>query len=179
MVSLGHNELTLIVGQDVYIWHMCYVRFLYWFSIHQNMIYKNQKEFQSNHRQVWLLWSNTETLSSLEKVILKNQNEFRKNQAHRFRASSPTLKHSPHFKILARWCEAGHHLSDPSHKSHDAPDKYPTMHHFVTEMCTGVHISVTKWCIMGYGTGALWDLWIWAVSHMNHSKSIVIDTINN
>ena len=48
---------------------------------------------------------------------------------------------------------------DPSHKSHNAPDKYPTMHHFVTEMCTCVHISVTKWCIVGYGTDAFWDLW--------------------
>ena len=25
-----------------------------------------------------------------------------------------------------------------------------------------VHISVPKWCIVGYGTGALWDLWIWS-----------------
>ena len=32
------------------------------------------------------------------------------------------------------------------------------MHHFETEMCTHVHISVTKWCIVGYRTGALWDL---------------------
>ena len=24
------------------------------------------------------------------------------------------------------------------------------MHHFVTEMCTHVHISVTKWYILGY-----------------------------
>ena len=47
---------------------------------------------------------------------------------------------------------------DPSHKSHYASDKYPRMHHFVTEMCTHVHISVTKWCIVGHGTGALWDL---------------------
>ena len=30
---------------------------------------------------------------------------------------------------------------------------------FVTEICTHVHISVTKWCIAGYGTGALRDLW--------------------
>ena len=30
-----------------------------------------------------------------------------------------------------------------------------TMQHFVTEMCTCVHISVTKCCIVGY----LWDLW--------------------
>ena len=31
------------------------------------------------------------------------------------------------------------------------------MHNFVTEMCTCVHISITKWCIMGYSSGALWD----------------------
>ena len=48
--------------------------------------------------------------------------------------------------------------TDPSHKTHNASDKYPTMHHFVTEMCTHVPISLTKWCIMGYGTDALWDL---------------------
>ena len=34
----------------------------------------------------------------------------------------------------------------------------PTVHHFVTEMCTQLHISVAMWCIGGYGTGALWDL---------------------
>ena len=32
------------------------------------------------------------------------------------------------------------------------------MHYFVTEMSTKVHISVTKWCIVRYGTGALWYL---------------------
>ena len=48
--------------------------------------------------------------------------------------------------------------TDQSHKSHNALDKYPTMHHFVTEMCTHVHISVTKWCIVVYGTGALLDM---------------------
>ena len=26
-----------------------------------------------------------------------------------------------------------------------------------------VHISVTKWCIVGYGTGAWWDLWDWSI----------------
>ena len=40
---------------------------------------------------------------------------------------------------------------DKSHKSSNAPVKYPTMHHFVTEMCTRVHISVTK-------NVALWDM---------------------
>ena len=43
----------------------------------------------------------------------------------------------------------------PSHKSHNASDKYPIMHLFVKEMCTHVHISVTKLCIVAYRTGAL------------------------
>ena len=47
---------------------------------------------------------------------------------------------------------------DPFYKFHNALDKYPTMHDFVTEMCTHVHISVTKSCITGYDTGALWGL---------------------
>ena len=36
---------------------------------------------------------------------------------------------------------------------------YHTMHHFVTEMWTSVHISVAKWYIVGYLSNALWDLW--------------------
>ena len=47
---------------------------------------------------------------------------------------------------------------DPSHKSHYTSAKYTTMHHFETEICTVVHISVTKWYIVGYETGGLWDL---------------------
>ena len=35
----------------------------------------------------------------------------------------------------------------------------PTMHHFVTEMCTHVHISVTKWCVVGYLSNVLCHLW--------------------
>ena len=31
-------------------------------------------------------------------------------------------------------------------KSHNAPLPYPTMHHFVTGMCTRVHVSVIKMC---------------------------------
>ena len=50
------------------------------------------------------------------------------------------------------------YIWDLSHNSHNASNKYPTMHHFVTEMCTHVHISVTKWCIVEYGTDALWDM---------------------
>ena len=46
---------------------------------------------------------------------------------------------------------------DPSHKSHNASDKYPTMHHFVTEMCTFahfcykmVHCGIWDWCIVRF-----------------------------
>ena len=48
---------------------------------------------------------------------------------------------------------------DKSHKSQNAPVPYTAMHHFVTEMCTCVHIFVTRWCIVGYLSDALWDLW--------------------
>ena len=37
------------------------------------------------------------------------------------------------------------------------------MHHFVTEMCTHMHISVTKWCIVGCGSDTLWDLCNWSI----------------
>ena len=50
-------------------------------------------------------------------------------------------------------------VADPYHKSHNAPVLYPTMHFFVTEMCTCVLISVTTWCIVGCLCDALWDLW--------------------
>ena len=50
------------------------------------------------------------------------------------------------------WLSLGFKIN-PSHKSHDESNKYPTMCQFVTEMWTCAHISVTK-----YGTGALWDL---------------------
>ena len=46
------------------------------------------------------------------------------------------------------------------HKSHNAAVPYPTIHHIVTEMCTCVHIYVTKWCIVGYLSDALWYLWL-------------------
>ena len=41
---------------------------------------------------------------------------------------------------------------------------YLIMHHFVTETCTCVHISATKWCIMGYSSNALWYLWGGSIS---------------
>ena len=40
--------------------------------------------------------------------------------------------------------------------SHNAPVPYPTMHHS-EKKCA---YFCSEWCIVGYGTGALWDLWI-------------------
>ena len=57
-----------------------------------------------------------------------------------------------------------HRSIDPSHKSQNASLPYPIMQHFVTEMCTCVHISVTKWCIVGYLSDAFWDLWNGSIS---------------
>ena len=48
---------------------------------------------------------------------------------------------------------------DLSHKFHDVPAPYPTMHHCVTEICTRVHFVVTKWCIVGDVSDVLWDFW--------------------
>ena len=67
------------------------------------------------------------------------------------------------FSQVGKVAEAGDEIYitwiDLLQKSHNAPVPYPTMHHFVTEMCTCVHISVTNWCIVGYLLDALWDLW--------------------
>ena len=41
---------------------------------------------------------------------------------------------------------------DPSHKSHEALDKYPTMHHFVAELCTSVGV-------MELSDAILYELW--------------------
>ena len=62
---------------------------------------------------------------------------------------------------------------DPYHQSHNASEKYPRMHHFVTEMCTHVHISVTECCIVGYGTIALWDLLIRSIGPEVYTSSLV------
>ena len=49
------------------------------------------------------------------------------------------------------------HRNDRIHKSHNVAAPYPTMHHFVADMCRCVHISVTKWCIVGHLSEELWD----------------------
>ena len=64
----------------------------------------------------------------------------------RGRNQTVTQSQAHKFACLGAWGSA----FDLIHKSHNASVSYPTVHHFVTEMCTCVHISVTKWCIVGF-----------------------------
>ena len=62
------------------------------------------------------------------------------------------------FTSSTHGCLAGIGAIDPFHKSYTTVDKYPTVHHFVSEISTRMHISVTKWCIVGDGTRVSCDL---------------------
>ena len=64
---------------------------------------------------------------------------------------------------------------DPSNKFHNALDEYPTMHHFATQMCTHVHISVTKWCIVGYLCNAfgVYSTGAWVTKKISMLKSML------
>ena len=75
------------------------------------------------------------------------------------------------FLIQCEW-------TDLSNKFHNAPVPYPTMLHFVAEMCTYVHISVTKSCIVGYLCDAVCDLWEWCIND-HHSIHPPTNGINN
>ena len=58
--------------------------------------------------------------------------------------------------LLAHYHVSGHHNSFENMiilVAVVASNKYPTIHHFVTEMFTYAHIYVIKWCIVEYGTG--------------------------
>ena len=66
------------------------------------------------------------------------------------------VKWQPSNMVSTLVCNSGMCSINSSHKSHDTLDKYPTRHHFATEMCTHMHISVTNryvvrlwdWCIV-------------------------------
>ena len=53
-----------------------------------------------------------------------------------------------------KWFESSFQI-DLIHKSHNIPVLYPTMHN-AEQKCAHFY---SKWCIVGYGIGALWDLW--------------------
>ena len=54
---------------------------------------------------------------------------------------------------------------DQFHKSQNAPVPYPTMLHS-EQKCA--HFC-SEWRIMGYGTGAFWDLWLWMNCSISHN----------
>ena len=65
------------------------------------------------------------------------------------------------------------------HTFYNAPIRYLTLHHFVTQMCACVHISVTKWSIVGYFSNAFWDLWDGSILCDHTSLSIFMMTSSN
>ena len=68
------------------------------------------------------------------------------------------LLHSP--GLMAVWLSVGYEpwpAIDTSPKSHNAVVIYPTMYH--SQKCA--HFC-SECCIVGYGTGVLWDLWDWS-----------------
>ena len=62
--------------------------------------------------------------------------------------------------------------------SHNAPVQYLTMRHFVTEMCTREHISLTKWCIVVYLSDAMWNLYFMGRWTRDISKSYKVKHVN-
>ena len=69
----------------------------------------------------------------------------------KLRASLDMIKKE--FKDFLRATYSTYDPNGHLYKSDNAPNQYPTMHHFVTE------IDVGKWCIVGYLSYALWNLW--------------------
>ena len=70
--------------------------------------------------------------------------------------------HRAHYDVIIMFSQPPSNgcVIDPNHKSHSALVPYPTVHHSeqkYTHFCS-------EWCNGGYGTGALWDLWIWSIT---------------
>ena len=67
---------------------------------------------------------------------------------------------------------------DLLHKSHDASVPYPTMHHFVTEMCTFLLENGALWdvCLMHYGISVAICEWCHAVKKTLMKSSMARET---
>ena len=62
------------------------------------------------------------------------------------------------------------------HQSH-TPQCTSPISHYVTFCNRNVHIviSVTKWCIVGYFSDALWDLWDWSILYCFNNLQLTTD----
>ena len=66
----------------------------------------------------------------------------------------PTVKYHNLSLSFFKWFESSYQI-DIIHKSHNVPVLYHTMHNSEQKYA---HFY-SKWCIVGCGIGALWDLW--------------------
>ena len=83
---------------------------------------------------------------------------------------------SPSTHLISTWVSV---LIDPYHKSHNASDKYPIMHRFVTKMYPRVHISLPNWCIVGYGIGTLRNRSTISWKHASPTRHIWLESIDD
>ena len=63
--------------------------------------------------------------------------------------------------------------TDPCHKSHNALDKYPTLHHFVAEMCTFLLQNGAPWdmVLVHCGICASWKESMEAILKLQYEES--------
>ena len=84
--------------------------------------------------------------------------------------SSPQVVVMTTYAYMVSWRQSWHHVHcrpnsdtvkaiDLILKSHNAPVLYPTVFHS-EQKCAHFY---SEWSIVGYGTGAFWDLWNWSI----------------
>ena len=87
----------------------------------------------------------------------------------------PTTKyHNLSLSLFFKWFESSYQI-DLIHKSHNVPVLYPTMHN-AEQKCAHFY---SKWCIVGYEIGALWDLWDCSISLISFIISQLQCELNN
>ena len=68
----------------------------------------------------------------------------------------------------------GSHVIDLIHKSQNALVPYPTILHS-EQKCA--HFC-SEWSIVGYETGAFWDLWYWSIDPCANKQGLTLSTVH-
>ena len=63
---------------------------------------------------------------------------------------------------------------DQIHKFHNVPVPYPKIQHSEQKYA----YFCSEWCIVGYGTGALWDLWDWCITWRQNNLTTTLPLIS-
>ena len=110
-----------------------------------------------------IIWTNVRTLlirslgTNLSEILIKIH-IFSLKKMHLKISSGKWRPFCLGHNVLIWYCLKGDAI-DIIHKSQNAPVPYPTMLHS-EQKCA--HFC-SEWSIVGYVTGALWDLWNWSI----------------